>query len=77
MHGRTALHFASSSGCEQMVTEPTHMDGAILDLVLKDVHDLVKVRVGLSVETSDHSAIFIDIVMEQPIPHLGVGRRSI
>ena len=26
LHGRAARDFASSSGCEQMVTEPTHID---------------------------------------------------
>ena len=34
-HGRAARDFASSSGCKQMVTEPTHINEAALDLVLK------------------------------------------
>ena len=29
---RAALDFASSSGCEQMVTQPTHIDGGVLDI---------------------------------------------
>ena len=37
LHGRAARDFASSSGCEQMVTELTHIDGGVLDLVLTDV----------------------------------------
>ena len=69
VHARASLDFASSSGCEQMVTEPTHTDGGVLYLVLTDVHDLVKVRVGSSVGTSDRSAIFIYVLLEQPIPY--------
>ena len=29
-YGRVARDFASSSGCEQMVTEPTHINGGVL-----------------------------------------------
>ena len=53
-----------------MVTEPTHIDGKVLDLVLTDVPDIVGVRVGSTVGTSDHIAIFIDVVLDQAIPHL-------
>ena len=70
VHRRAALDFASASGCEQMVTEPTHIDGGVFDLVLIGVHDLFEGRVGSPVGTSDHSAIFIDVVLEQPIPYL-------
>ena len=66
----SARDFASSSGCEQMITEPTHIDGGVLDLVLTDVPDVVVVRVGSPVGILDHSAVFIDVVLEQPIPHL-------
>ena len=58
MLGRAALDSASSSGCELMATEPTHIDGWVLDLVLTDIQDLVEIRVGSPVETSDHSSIF-------------------
>ena len=52
VHGRAALDFVSSSGCGvQMVAEPTHIDEGVPDLVLKDVHDLVKVRGGPLIET--------------------------
>ena len=62
VHGSAALDFVSSSSCEQMVTEPTHIDGGGggPDLVLTDVHDLVEVRGGSPVATSDHSTIFMD-----------------
>ena len=42
-----------------MVTEP--------DMVMADVHE---VRIVSPVGTSDHCAIFIDVVLEQPIPYL-------
>ena len=70
LHGRAAHDFASSSGCEQMIMEPTHIDVGELGLVLTVVPDVVGVRVYLPVETSDHSAIFIDVMLEQHSPHL-------
>ena len=40
-------------------------------LVLTDVHDLIEVWDGSSpVETSYHSAIFMDVVLRQLIPYL-------
>ena len=36
MHVRAAFDFESSSGYEQMFTEPTHIDGGVLDLVRTD-----------------------------------------
>ena len=62
----TVGDFASSSGCEQLVLEPTYINGGVLDLVLAYVPDVVRVRAG----TSAHSAIFIDFELEQPIPSL-------
>ena len=44
--------------------------GGALDLVLTDVSVLVGARAGSPVETSDRSAAFIDVVLEQSIPHL-------
>ena len=57
LHGRAARDFASSSSCEQMVTEPTHIDRGVLDLVLTDVPDVVGVRISWPVGTSDYSAV--------------------
>ena len=51
VHGRAALDYVSSSGYEQMVMEPTHVDGGLPDLVLISVHDLVAVRVSSPVGT--------------------------
>ena len=51
-----------------MVTEPTHTDGGTLDLVLTDVPDFVG-RVRSPGGISDHRAVYIDGVVDQPIPH--------
>ena len=56
--------------CKQMITEPTHIDGRVLDLVRADVYNVVEVQVGSTVRTSDPSAVFIDVFREQPNPHL-------
>ena len=58
------MDFSSSFGCEQMVTEPAHIDGGDLDLVLTDVQDLVEILVGSSVWTSNYCSIFIDVFLE-------------
>ena len=64
-----------------MIIEPLHIVERVLDLVLTDAPDLVEVRVGTSVGTSDHSVIFMDIVLQQPIPIsrrlIYIGRRFI
>ena len=69
LHERDARDLTSSLGCE-MITEPTHIDGGVLDLMLTDVPDGVRVRLGSPIEPLDHSVIFIDVALEQPIPHL-------
>ena len=43
--GSAARDFVSSSGLEQTVTKPTHIDGGMLDLVMTDVPNVVRVRV--------------------------------
>ena len=59
------------SGCEQMVTELTHIDGEVFDLGLTVVSDLVEVRIRSPLGMiSNHSAVFIDVVLNQLIPHL-------
>ena len=47
-----------------MVAESPHVDGGVLDFVLTDVPDVVKAPVGTSVETLNHSVVFIDAVLE-------------
>ena len=53
-----------------MVTESKYIDGGVLGLVQTDAHDLVEVRVVSPIGTLDHSTLFIDVVLEQPIPNL-------
>ena len=62
VNSNAARDCTSSPGCEQMVTEPTYNDGKVIYLVLIDVPDVVGVRFGSHVGTSDHSAVFIDVV---------------
>ena len=57
LHSRAARNFASSSGCKQIVTAPTHIGEGVADSVLTDIHYVVGFRVGSPVGTSDHSAI--------------------
>ena len=46
VHGVATCDFAALSGCTQLVRGSTHRAGGILDLVMSDVSDLCKVRVG-------------------------------
>ena len=41
LYNRAAGDFALCSGCKQMVTEPTHIEGGVLELVLTDVPDVI------------------------------------
>ena len=50
--------------------EPTHIDGRVLDLVLKDFADVVGIQGGSPVGTLDCRAIFINAVRQQSILHL-------
>ena len=56
LHGRAARDLPHHR-VVQMVTEATHINGGAFDLVLTDVPDVLAVRVGLPVGTSNHSAI--------------------
>ena len=42
-HGVAAFYFATVSGCDQLVVGPTHARGGILDLLMTDVPDLVRI----------------------------------
>ena len=74
VHGVAAFDFASSAGCLQIVNEPTHVAGGTLDLVLTDIPDLVTVVVGCPVGSSDHSALLIELSLDQSVPHTVVNR---
>ena len=69
-HGVAALDFATVSGCDQLVIDPTHTRGATLDLRMTDVPDLVWVAVVAPLGSSDHSSLSIAISMAQAIRNL-------
>ena len=47
-----------------MATEPTHIDGEVLYLVLAGVPVVVAVLVGSPVIISDHSSVLIDVGLD-------------
>lgn len=73
-HGVAAFDFSTVSGCSQLVREPTHVRGGVLDLVLTDVPDLVGIQVRPPVGTSDHSAIGMVITTSQRVQDFSVRR---
>ena len=56
-HGVAAFDFATVTGCDQLVVGPTHAHGVTLDLLMTDVHDLVRVAVVAPIGNSDHSSL--------------------
>ena len=61
-------------GCRQLVDGPTHKAGNRLDLVLPDVPGVVDVRLVAPIGKSDHSAIRVDLTVEQQVPEFSVRR---
>ena len=74
-HGVAALDFSNISGCEQLITEPTHQSGNTLDLVFTDVTGVVTCGVGSPVGSSDHSLIKINVDMDQVVPDVNFSRK--
>ena len=68
-HGRSAYEFCFSSGCDQLIDEPTHISGNSLDLVFSDVPSLVSSSVGAFIGSSDHGHLNIKIEVNQHIPN--------
>ncbi|MEL6606532.1 MAG: endonuclease/exonuclease/phosphatase family protein, partial [Cyanobacteria bacterium J06614_10] len=64
-HGRSALDFSVSSACEQLINEPTHKDGNILDLVFTDIPGIVEAKVSEFVGSSDHCSLSITVSVNQ------------
>ena len=50
-HGVAAFDFAAVAGCDQLVICPTHTRGGILDLLMTDVPDLIRVAVVAPIVT--------------------------
>ena len=75
-HGVAAYHFATVSGCDQLVVGPTHARGGTLDLLMTDVPDLVRVTIVTAIGNSDHSSLWAVISMAQAVPNLCVNRKN-
>ena len=69
-HGLPAFDFATVSGCDQLVVCQTHARGGILDLLMIDVPDRVRVVVVAPIGNSDHSSLSAVISMAQAVPNL-------
>ena len=69
-HGVAAFDFATVSGCDQLVVGPTHARGGILDLLITDVPDLIRVAVVAPIGNSDHSSLSAVISTAQAVPYV-------
>ena len=64
------------SGCDQLVVGPTHARGGILDLLMTDVPDLIRIAVEAPMGNSDHSSLSAVISTAQAVPNLCVSRKG-
>ena len=74
-HGVAAFDFATVSGCDQLVVGPTHACGGLLDLLMTDVLDLIRIAVVAPIVNSDHSSLSAVISTAQAVPNLCVSRK--
>ena len=74
-HGIRAFDFASESGCDQLIDQPTHRSGNCLDLLFSDTPGVVSCRVGSPIGTSDHSYVSAVIQTEQTVPDIAFSRK--
>ena len=56
-HGVAAFDFATVSDCDQLVVGQTYASGGILDLLMTDVTDHIRVAVVAPIGNSDHSSL--------------------
>ena len=71
-HGVAAFDYATVSGCDQLVVGPTHARGGILDLLMTEVPDLIRVAVVAPIGNLDHSSLSAVISTAQAVPNLCV-----
>ena len=71
-HGIAAFDFATVSGCDPLVVDPTHARGGTLDLLMTDVPDLVRVAVVAPIGNLDHSPLSAVISMAHTVSNLCV-----
>ena len=74
-HGVSAFDLAIVSSFNQLVVGPTHAHGGMLDLLMTDVPDLVRVAVVAPICNSDHCSLSAVISMAQAVPNLCVSRK--
>ena len=71
-HGVAPFDFAIVSGCcDQLVVGPTHARGGILDLLMTDVPDLIRVAVVAPIGNSYHSSLSAVISTASAVPPAG------
>ena len=70
-HGVAAIDIATVSGYDQLVVGPTHACGGILDFLMTDVHDLVRVAVVSSMGNESLLSVAV-ISMARAVPNLCV-----
>lgn len=65
-----AYNFAILSGYEQLVNNPTHVDGGCLDLTLIDLPEVTEASVLAPIGTSGHSAISCKNMLDFEVPYI-------
>ena len=74
-HGIAALNFTNETGCEQLVTQPTHISGNRLDLFITDVPGICRVSVEPQIGSSDHFSVAARVTLNSPLPDFTVSKR--
>ena len=74
-HGVAAFDFATVSGCDQLIVCPTNARGGILDLLMTDVPDVIRVAVVAPIGNSDLSSLSAVISTAQAVPNLCFSRK--
>ena len=74
-HGVAAFDFTTVSCCDHFFVSPTHARGGIIDLLMTDVPDLVRVAAVAPTGNSDHASLSTVISMAQAVPNLCVSRK--
>ena len=70
--GLMLLIFCNLSGCEQLVSCPTHIASNMLDLVMTDVPHTEDVFDGIPLCTSHHCFVSSVLRIEQSVPEYNV-----
>ena len=74
-HGVAVFDFTAVSGCDQLVVGLTRARGGILDLLMTDVPDLIRVAVEAPIGNSDHSSLSVVISTAHAVANLCVSRK--